>query len=152
MCMLPLTAIWVAFEAMATSKWPQWPVRSNLTQDLKSATQRFLCIRKTFPERRAASTCPPQRSTASRPTAAAASVSPSRPQSTASPPRPRETCPSRRRRRGPGRTAEIRGVMIQSLDLDRKSDIQLLSDSGSGFGSSEKRNHNTYNVRRPHSW
>ena len=36
--MLPLTAILVASEAMAASKWPQWPQGSNLTSDLKSAT------------------------------------------------------------------------------------------------------------------
>ena len=38
MCMLPLTAILVASEAMAASKQPQWPQRSNLNSDLKSAS------------------------------------------------------------------------------------------------------------------
>ena len=38
MCMLPLTAIWVTFEALVASKWPQWPQRLNLTSDLKYAT------------------------------------------------------------------------------------------------------------------
>ena len=39
-------------------------------------------------------------------------------------------------------TVNIRGVMIPTLDLDPDSDFKLFGDSG--FGTSEKQNHNTY--------
>ena len=38
MCILPLTAISVASEAIVASKWPPHPQRSNLNSDLKPAT------------------------------------------------------------------------------------------------------------------
>ena len=43
----------------------------------------------------------------------------------------------------------IRGVMIPTLYPDRESDFQVFGDSGSGFGSSKKRNHTTCYVMIP---
>ena len=49
-----------------------------------------------------------------------------------------------RKRRNKNLTNPTRGVMILALDPDPEYDFKLFGNSGSRFGSSKKRNHNTY--------